>query len=96
MISGSNVEEVRYISAAEIAKERLALYFQVDPAQVYLLSSEQVTWNDTSLGCAKPGRYYLYVLTPGYRLLFQVAGEQIFVHTNMSGSIIASPSINLF
>lgn len=90
------VEEVRPFSATEIAKERLARHFQVDPDQVQLLISEEVTWNDSSIGCAKPGRYYLFVLTPGYRMLFEVAGEQIFVHTNLSGSMIASPSIEEF
>ncbi|MBX7067513.1 MAG: hypothetical protein K1X28_09810 [Parachlamydiales bacterium] len=89
------IEEVRSLSVFDKAREQLAITLQKDPAQIHLLSHEQVTWNDTSLGCAEPGKCYLFVLTPGYRMLFEVDGEHIFVHTNLTGSMIASPLIHL-
>lgn len=56
-------------------------------SELTLVSAEAVEWPDTSLGCPQPGMMYAQVITPGFRLLFQGPGGDMFeVHTNRSGS----------
>jgi hypothetical protein len=38
-------------------------------------SAVAVTWNDSSLGCPRPGMMYTQVLTPGVRVLVEVDGK---------------------
>lgn len=38
-------------------------------------SAQSVTWNDSSLGCPKPGMMYSQVLTPGLRVLVEAGGK---------------------
>ncbi|MBI3943224.1 MAG: hypothetical protein HY326_09445 [Chloroflexi bacterium] len=49
---------------------------------------EEVEWRDSSLGCPEPGKMYLQVITPGYRVVLQKDGETIEVHTDKSGERI--------
>jgi hypothetical protein len=47
-----------------------------------LISTEQVTWPDMSLGCPQPDMAYAQVLTPGWRIVFVDAeGREYNVHT---------------
>lgn len=38
-------------------------------------SAMAVTWNDSSLGCPKPGMMYSQVITPGFRVLVEADGK---------------------
>lgn len=60
-----------------------------------LLSARHVVWNDSSLGCPKPGRAYMQVLTPGYQVNFQVGDKKFEVHTDCRGNreVINTPKI---
>ncbi|MYC29950.1 MAG: hypothetical protein F4X65_07675 [Chloroflexi bacterium] len=49
-------------------------------------SSEGVGWSDASLGCPQEGMMYAQVITPGYRLAFDLAGASHAVHSNSDGS----------
>ncbi len=51
-----------------------------------LASSEGVEWSDASLGCPKEGHMYAQVITPGYKLIFDLAGSSHAVHSNTDGS----------
>ena len=44
-----------------------------DPA---LVSVEQVTWNDGSLGCPQPDLVYTQALVDGYRVIVEIQGER--------------------
>ena len=47
-----------------------------------LVSTEKVTWPDTSLGCPQPDMTYAQVLTPGWRVvLVDDEGQEYNVHT---------------
>jgi hypothetical protein len=37
-----------------------------------VVSAESVTWNDSSLGCPRPGMMYSQVITPGMRVVVTV------------------------
>ena len=48
----------------------------VDAAAVTVLSAEQRTWGDASLGCPQPGMYYTQVTVDGYRVVVSAGGVQ--------------------
>ena len=66
---------------AEQAKADLAARLGVDPAQVTVVSSEEVTWRDGSLGCPEPGMLYTQALIPGHRTILEAAGKQYDYHS---------------
>lgn len=75
--------------AAEIetaARKLLADALDADAGDFTLESSEGMGWSDTSLGCPKEGYMYAQVITPGYKLVFDLAGTSHAVHTNADGS----------
>lgn len=70
------------------AKEYLAaeLDAAVDDMEATLV--EPKMWRDASLGCPEPGKVYAQVVTPGYRIVLEVDGEQYQLHTDQSGRSI--------
>lgn len=81
-------------SVASAAVAHLAAELEVPPEAVTILSSEAVEWPDASLGCPQPGMMYAQVVSPGYRFLMEVAGEQYDVHTDQTGQsvVICQPA----
>jgi hypothetical protein len=65
----------------EQAKAALAGHLGVDQSQVTVVSSDEVTWRDGSLGCPKPGMFYTQALIPGIRTILEVAGKQYHYHS---------------
>jgi hypothetical protein len=57
----------------------------VDPSEVEVMTAEAVTWSDGSLGCPEPGMSYTQALVPGYRVVVEIAGEQLSFHSDASG-----------
>ena len=72
-------------SEIEAAARRL-LAEEVGEGSYTLISSEAMDWSDASLGCPKEGFGYAQVITPGYKLVFDLAGASQAVHTNADGS----------
>ena len=68
------------------ARNLLAGELEVDEGGFRLDSSDRVMWSDASLGCPKEGYAYAQVITPGYKLIFDLAGTSYAVHTNSDGS----------
>ena len=78
---------VPFISEVEAAARKLLAYeLEVDESGFKLDSSEGVGWSDASLGCPQEGMAYAQVITPGYKLIFDLAGTSYAVHTNSDGS----------
>ncbi len=76
-------------SPAELnGRQTVAERFGVSEDEVHLLSREAVDWPDSCLGCAAPNVMCLMVITPGYRLIYEVAGQKVEVHTNQDGSAV--------
>jgi hypothetical protein len=75
------------------AKERLASELDISTEVVEVIAVESVEWSDASLGCPEPGKMYAQVITPGYRVLLRVEGEQFEVHTDRGGraAVICEP-----
>lgn len=75
-----------------VAKEHLARELDTS-TEVEILAIEPTEWPDASLGCPEPGKMYAQVITPGYRILVEVEGEQFEVHTDREGqnAVICDP-----
>ena len=76
----------REIEVETAARKLLADEVGVGERGFILNSSESVQWPDASLGCPKEGEGYAMVITPGYKLVFDLAGTPYEVHSNEDGS----------
>lgn len=52
----------------------------VDAAEITVVSREEVTWRDGSLGCAEPGMSYTQALVDGTRIVLSLAGKDYEYH----------------
>lgn len=52
--------------------------------EVEVVSVEEVTWRDGSLGCAKPGMQYTQALVDGTRIVLEAAGSRYEYHAGGS------------
>jgi hypothetical protein len=52
----------------------------VDPDEIEVLVAEEVTWPDGALGCPQPDGMYTQALVEGYRIVLDVAGEEVHYH----------------
>jgi len=66
---------------ALVAKARadLAQRLGIQPQAVVVTSVQAVEWPTSALGCPEPGKVYLQVITPGYRILLTV-GEKVYAY----------------
>lgn len=62
------------------AVDDLAHRLGVDPSDITVVSSEEVTWRDGSLGCPRPGMMYTQVLTNGSRVVLESDGKRYEYH----------------
>jgi hypothetical protein len=60
----------------------------VDPASIQVLSVDAVEWRNSCLGVDKPDEMCLDVITPGYRVLLDVNGQEVAVHTNQDARVM--------
>jgi hypothetical protein len=71
-----------------VSKEDLAERLNVGIGQVRFMSIQAVVWPDASLGCPQPGMMYAQVLTPGYRIILKVDGQEYFYHTDEEDALM--------
>lgn len=62
--------------------------FKVDPATITIVSSEDVQWSSSGLGCEQPGQMYMTVIVAGTRVVLEQDGKQYNYHTDLSGDRI--------
>lgn len=70
------------------AKALLATRLSIGIDEIELLSIEAKTWNDSSLGCGKPGTMALQVLTPGHAVRLSAQGKEHHVHVAHNQAIV--------
>jgi hypothetical protein len=56
-----------------------------DRDAIKVVRAEAVVWNDGSLGCPKPGEFYIQILVNGYWVVLQVEGVEFDYRVNDSG-----------
>jgi hypothetical protein len=54
----------------------------IDPTAVVVVSVEDREWSDSSLGCPQPGQFYAQVITPGFLIVVEAAGQRYEYHTD--------------
>ncbi len=90
--SGEGTSEMKVPATAEpavmAARWDLASRVGVEVEEVRVKDFEAVEWRDSSLGCPEPGRMYLQVITPGYRVVLQAAGQSYEYHTNQGNRAV--------
>lgn len=70
------------------AKQLLAKTLQVAEADIALKSIEPKTWNDSSLGCGKPGSLALQVITEGYAVVLTAQGSDHVLHVSSNNAVV--------
>ena len=68
------------------AKEDLSKRLGIQMGEIMLLSMEEVTWRDGSLGCPKPGMQYTQALVNGTLIVLSVDGRQYRYHSGRGGT----------
>lgn len=66
-----------------LARKDLAHQLSVPIEQIELLEVRAVTWPDTSLGCAEPGKTYAQVPQEGVLIRLRVDGQMVFYHSGL-------------
>jgi len=73
---------------AEMARQALAAELGIQVADVTVAAVEEVQWNDSSLGCPRPGINYLQVITPGYKLTLEAQGKRYEYHSDLNRRVV--------
>jgi len=71
----------------ESAKMDLAQRLSVPISQIEAIETKEATWPDASLGCPEPGIVYAQVVTPGYLVMLEYAGNEYEYHVGIHGDI---------
>ena len=69
----------------QVVQQALAQQFQVKVEDIRSVSVEEVDWPDACLGLSFPGQMCAQVVTPGYKVTLDVAGQRYEYHTDMDG-----------
>ena len=70
------------------ARKWLANYLGVPVGHVKAISVEQMDWPDACLGLPEPGEVCATVITPGYKIIFDVRGQEYEVRTDTTANVI--------
>jgi hypothetical protein len=89
----TNIEDGGPLPPKAVVEGRswLAGLLNVAANNIEIVSMEQVEWTDSCLGLGGPAEICAAVITPGWRVYFQVNGQQYEVRLNASGDITRSP-----
>lgn len=78
----------------EILRSRLKNWDpEMDTSQLKIVALQKITWNNGSLGCAIPGKYYTQALVPGYLIWLKYFDDILEVHTDLALRSIAMPGV---
>lgn len=75
-------------AAVDIALNDMAGRLSISATEIKTLQVLNVTWADSSLGCAMPGNAALQVLTPGYLILLEYKGSQYEYHASKNNRVV--------
>jgi hypothetical protein len=56
--------------------------------QLVVISVEATEWSDSSLGCPQEGEFYAQVITPGFQIIVDGAGQQLDYRTDTNGNFL--------
>ena len=70
----------------------LATRLSVSETDIALISMEEVTWSDSSLGCPKPGELYTQALVDGHRIVLGHVEKVYVYHSGETGDPFLCPN----
>jgi hypothetical protein len=79
-------------SNVDIAVSDLADRLDVDASEIDVVSVEEVTWPDGSLGCPRPGMNYTQALVDGELIVLAVDGTEHEYHAGRGGEAFYCPA----
>lgn len=85
---GKPVVEGETPEAVQKVIEMVSVENSLLPADVRVISVEEVMWNDSCLGVNQRGMMCMQVITPGYRVVVEAGGKQMVYHTDDAGGKI--------
>lgn len=85
---GKPVLEGELPEAVKKVVEMVSAENSLRPADVRVISAEEVMWNDSCLGVNQRGMMCMQVITPGYRVVIEAGGKQMVYHTDDAGGKI--------
>ena len=74
--------------AQELARVALAKHLKIAEDGITVSQSTSRTWNDSSMGCGKPGAVALTVITEGYAVVLGANGKQYQVHVSGDNAVV--------
>jgi hypothetical protein len=86
------------LDAGALVRQILAQQLQLNLDQIEIVSVEAVDWPDACLGVYTADMMCAQVITPGYRVILAVDGQQYEYHTNLDGSSVqlaSAPEANV-
>ena len=90
-VSRGSGGESFHLGILELTIRDLALRLKVDLNEIQVISIESVEWPNSGLGCPLPGIDYAQVITPGFRITLEAAGEIYIYHTNTAVAFLQCP-----
>lgn len=75
-------------AAALAAIDALAAELQVPEDRIQVDTIRAVEWPDSSIGCPKPGRAYLQVISPGHKVTLRADGQVFVVHESRNEAFV--------
>ena len=82
-----DVEARGRANAAAAAVDALHDTVKAPKSDITVVAQEDVTWNDSCLGCAKTGESCKQVLMPGYRVNLRIRDASYEYHTDRGGNV---------
>lgn len=79
-----------YRTAKQRALQVAADHLDVSAAQLQLIDLQPAQWQDSSLGCPKPGRRYLPSIESGYRAVVRYDKQQYRVHLGENEGVVCT------
>ena len=81
--------------AQQTAISEIAQNLGLNEDQIKIVSTEAVEWPDSCLGISEDDTACAEVITPGYRVLLEVMGNQVEYRTDADGTVIlpATPAL---
>ena len=86
------ISEQEQLPIVAPAKADLATRLRVQAVELEVISAEEVTWPDGSLGCPEPGMSYTQALVDGSKVVLGHEGRVYVYHAGDDGQPFLCPS----
>ena len=93
--SAASNSTIKKQAAIDLARQQLSKQKDIDPYTFKIISVEDYTWPDSSLGCGRNGQMAAQVITPGYIITIQSGKGTHVVHATSKHAVICADNITL-